>query len=86
MCTEDLQDPQSQLPYRKRTKLNHTSGILHHLMTNYRQFPGDHQHEPIEGNTKYQSYDGTWKTINRSTFAGWYTKPFCDDIIDSFTE
>ena len=51
MCTEDLADPLSNKPYRKRTKLNHTSGILHHLMENYPQCPGDHEHEPIEGMT-----------------------------------
>ena len=34
MCAEDLKDPQIGLPYRKRTKLNCTSGILHHLIEN----------------------------------------------------
>ena len=86
MCTEDLADPYNKLPCRKRTKLNHTSGILAHLLTKYRQCPGDHNHQPIEGMTRYKDSTGRWRTINRSTFAGWYTRPFCEDVVDSFTQ
>ena len=86
MCTEDLKDPYNKLPYRKRTKLNHTSGILDHLLTTYRQCDSTHQHQPIEGTTQYKDSVGKWRTINRSTFAGWYTRPFCEDIVDSFTQ
>ena len=86
MCSEDLCDPYNGLPYRKRTKLNHTSGILHHLLENYRQCDETHVHQPIEGMTKYRDAKGNWKTINRTTFAGWYTRPFCEDIVDGFTQ
>ena len=86
MCTEGLQDPLNKLPYRKRTKLNHTSGILHHLMTTYRQCDASRQHQPIEQTNKYQDATGKWRTVNRSTFAGWYTIPFREDVIDSFSQ
>ena len=86
MCTEGLKDPVNGLPYRKRTKCNHTSGILDHLLTEHRQCPKDHEHQPIEGMTKYKDHTGKWRTINRSTFAGWYTREFCEDVVDNFTQ
>ena len=64
----------------------HTSGILDHLLTEYRQCAQDHDHQAIEGMTKFQDHTGRWRTINRSTFAGWYTRPFCEDVIDSVTQ
>ena len=36
--------------------------------------------------TRYKGHTGKWRTINRSTFAGWYTRPFCEDVVDSFTQ
>ena len=86
MCSEGLKDPDSGLPMRKRTKLNHTSGILHHLLTEHRQCSQDHDHQPIEGATRFQDANGVWRSINRSTFAGWYTRDFATDVMDSFTQ
>jgi hypothetical protein len=45
-----------------------------------------HQHQPIEQTTKYQDATEKWITVNQSTFAGWYTRPFCEDVIDSFSQ
>lgn len=28
--------------------------------------------------------DGTWTTVNRTTFAGWYTNNICDAILDAY--
>ena len=86
MCTADLKDLYNKLPYRKRMKLNHTSGILDHLLTTCSQCDSTHQRQPIEGTTQYKDSAGKWRTIHRSTFAGWYTPPFCEDIVDSFTQ
>ena len=43
-------------------------------------------HKVIGGQTRIRLADGRWKTINISTFAGWYTPKFCKNVIDAFDE
>ena len=86
MCAEDLKDPMTKKAYRKRTKLVHSSGILDYLLRNYRQCTRRHVHQVIEGTTRYRDAQGHWRSINRSTFAGWYTRPFCEDVLSSFEQ
>ena len=88
MCNEDaagLKDPPTNRPIRERTKLNHTSGILHMRFKDWK-CPGHTNHKQIEGQTKMRLADGTWKSINTKVFAGWYTRKFCDNVIQSFEE
>ena len=80
-----LKDPPTGRPIRKRTKLNHTSGVLHDRLHNLKS-PAGKEHKVIEGQTKVKLHDGTWKTVNMSTFAGWYTPKFCKNVIDAFEE
>ena len=72
MCNEGaaaLVDPPTGLPIRKRTKLNHSSGILHGRFKDSK-CPDHDKHKIISGQTKYKLPDGSWKTINTSVFAG----------------
>ena len=84
MCQFDLKDPFNSLPYRHRTKLVHNSHALHKALS--KLCPGKHEHEVTQGATKYKLPDGTWKSIDRTKFAGWYTEKFCDAVIDALNE
>ena len=86
MCNEDaagLKDPPTHRPIRKRTKLSHSSGILHMRFKDWK-CPGHTNHRQIEGQTKMRLADGTWKSIKTSVFAGWYARRFCDNVIPLF--
>ena len=48
--------------------------------------PGHTNHKHIEGQTKTRLADGTWKSINTNVFTGWYTRKFCDNVIQSFED
>ena len=61
MCSVGLKDSENGLPMRKRTKLNHTSGILHHLLTEHRQCSQGHDHQAIEGAIKFKDANGAWR-------------------------
>ena len=47
---------------------------------------GNNTHQVIEGTIRYKDVQGRWRSINRSTFAGWYTRPFCEDVLSSFEQ
>ena len=36
--------------------------------------------------TRYKDAQGVWRAIGRSTFAGWYTRPFADDIVERYEQ
>ena len=86
MCSEDLKDPTTKKAYRKMSKFVHSYCILDYLLRNHRQCNHRHAHQVIEGTTRYQDATGRWRSINRSTFAGWYTRSFCEDILSSFEQ
>ena len=86
MCSVGLTCPKTEFLMRKRTKLNHTSSILHEFFEEFRQCSQDHQHQQIEGHTRYINENGEWRTISRGVFAGWYTPQFCSDVIACFEE
>jgi hypothetical protein len=86
MCSVGLTCPETEFLMRKRTKLNHTSSILHEFFEEFRQCSKDHQHQSIEGHTRYLNERGEWRTISRGVFAGWYTPQFCSDVISCFEE
>ena len=44
--------------------------------------PGKHQHEVTGSATKIKQPDGSYKTIDRTVFAGWYTDKFCNSLLD----
>ena len=70
MCTAaDLRDPENGMPMRKRSKLNTTSGAVKTEMEQY-ICKGDHQHQPMEGTTRFKGVDGAWHSIHRTRFGG----------------
>ena len=86
MCQFGLKDPESEIAMQKRTKLVHSSKRLHNLLNKRGLCPGKHKHQRIGGRTRYVNENGILKSIDRSKYAGWYTKEFCDAIIDGFAE
>ena len=50
----------------------------------HRAYAVNHKHQHLEGATHFQLPDGIWTTVNRTTFAGWYTDKFCDAILDAY--
>ena len=62
----------------------HGSRILHEKLS--KLCPGKHEHEITQGATKMKLPDGTWKSIDKTRFAGWYTKRFCDAVVEALTE
>ena len=74
MCRFGLKDPFDKMPYRHRMKLVHGSSVLHKAL--HKLCPGTHEHAITQGNTKFLLPDGTWKSIDKTKFAGWYTPQF----------
>ena len=83
MCQFGLKDPFDKRPYRHRTKLVHNSPGVHRRLS--KLCPGTHEHAVTGGNT-YIRQDGAWKSIDKSKFAGWYTKKFCNAVLDGIEE
>ena len=84
MCQFGLKDPYNQKPYRHRTKLCHNSRAVHEAMR--KLCPGKHEHQVTKGTTHYRDESGDWKSIPRSTFAGWYTPRFCQSLLSALAE
>ncbi len=63
LCQFGWKDPETKLPYRKRTKLVSSSPFVDEVMS--RVCPGDHCHQHLEGQTHYVDPDGIRHTINR---------------------
>jgi len=82
LCNWDFKDPENGLFYRKRSLLNTDSHYVFDAM--HRYCAGKHRHQHLEGATHFQTPDGIWTTVNRTTFAGWYTDKFCDAILDAY--
>ena len=66
----DLKDPVNQLPIRKTLTILTTSELIVKALTGLR-CTGQHQHQQIEGQTRYQN-----QTMNRSTFTEHYPRKF----------
>jgi len=81
LCNWDFKDPESQMAYRKRSKLNTDSIFVYEDLN--KLCPGIHEHQHLEGSTRMQ-VDGEWVSINRTVFSGWYTDKFCDAILDAY--
>ena len=73
MCAFGERRPDTGLLVRKRTRIVGTAGLVQSVQ---RLCPGNHEHQPIEGNTKI---DG--RSMRVSEWAGGYTAQFARAVI-----
>ena len=80
MCSQELKDPETGEPSKKRTRLKTNSkAVVDHFRE--QQCRCSTPHRWIAGSTSVPQPDGTFKRMDLSTFAGGYTPRFARALL-----
>ncbi len=80
MCPQDLKDPYSGAPLKKRTGcVTNSEALRRYLKDLLRTCSGPHG--LVQATTYQQQDDGKWKTISLPACAGGYTAKFAQTLL-----